>query len=51
MAAAVALPALLADTAEEGLHIIIGMLITGLIFCSVIALGELSKALRHRRHH
>ena len=51
MAAAVALPALLADTAEEGLHIIIGMLITGLIFVSVIALGELSKALRHRRHH
>jgi hypothetical protein len=40
---------LLADAAEEGLHVITGMLIVGLIFISVIALGEGSKWLRHRR--
>jgi hypothetical protein len=40
---------LLADAAEEGLHVITGMLIVGLIFISVIALGETSKWLRHRR--
>jgi hypothetical protein len=40
---------LLADAAEEGLHVITGMLIVGLIFLSVIALGETSKWLRHRR--
>jgi hypothetical protein len=39
----------LADTAEEGKHIIIVMLLTGLVFVSVILLGELSKYLRHRR--
>ena len=37
------------DTAEEGLHIIIGMLIVGLVFLSVIGLGELSEWLSHRR--
>ena len=41
---------LLADAAEEGLHVITGMLIVGLIFISVIALGETSKWLRHRRN-
>jgi hypothetical protein len=40
---------LLADAAEEGKHVIFGMLITGLIFVAVIALGETSRALRHRR--
>ena len=40
---------LLADAAEEGRNVIIGMLITGLIFIAVIALGETSRALRHRR--
>ena len=40
---------LLADAAEEGRHVVIGMLITGLIFIAVIALGETSRALRHRR--
>ena len=40
---------LLADAAEEGLHVITGMLIVGLIVLSVIALGETSKWLRHRR--
>jgi hypothetical protein len=29
--------------------VITGMLITGLIFIAVIALGETSRALRHRR--
>ena len=32
--------AALADAAEEGLHVITGMLIVGLIFIAVIALGE-----------
>ena len=40
---------LLANAAEEGRHVIIGMLITGLIFVGVIALGELSRMARHRR--
>jgi hypothetical protein len=38
-----------ADAAEEGLKIIEGMLVVGLIFLSVVVLGELSKYLRHRR--
>ncbi len=37
------------DPAEEGLKVIVGMLITGLIFISVIALGQLSKWASHRR--
>ena len=37
------------DAASEGKHIIVGMLIVGLIFVSVIALGELTHWLRHRR--
>jgi hypothetical protein len=41
----------LADAAEEGLNVITGMLIVGLIFVAVIALGETSRALRHRRKH
>ena len=40
---------LLADAAEEGKDVITGMLIVGLIFVAVIALGETSRALRHRR--
>ncbi len=36
--------------AEEGLSVIKAMLVVGLIFLSVILLGELSKWLRHRRH-
>jgi hypothetical protein len=40
----------LADTAaEEGKKVITAMLVVGLVFVSVIALGELSKWLRHRR--
>jgi hypothetical protein len=41
--------ALIADAAEEGKHVILGMLITGLVFVSVIALGETLRWLRHRR--
>ena len=39
-----------ADSAEEGLKIILAMLIVGLVFISVIALGQLSRWLRHRGH-
>jgi hypothetical protein len=40
---------LLANAAEEGKNVILGMLITGLIFVAVIAIGETSRMLRHRR--
>ncbi len=36
------------DAATEGKKVITGMLITGLIFVSVIALGETLHWLRHR---
>jgi hypothetical protein len=38
-----------ADVAEEGKHIIIGMLITGLIFVAVVLLGQLFRHLGTRR--
>ena len=38
-----------ADAAAEGKKVITAMLIVGLIFISVIALGETSKKLAHRR--
>jgi hypothetical protein len=37
------------DAASDGLHIITGMLIVGLVFLGVIALGSLTKAVSHRR--
>ena len=37
------------DAASEGLDVIIGMLIVGLIFLAVIGLGELLKWAGHRR--
>jgi hypothetical protein len=40
---------LLANAAEEGRRVIPGMLLTGLVFVAVIALGETSRALRARR--
>ena len=40
---------LLANAAEEGRNIILGMLVVGLVFIGVIALGETSRWLRHRR--
>jgi hypothetical protein len=40
----------LAETAaQEGKKVIVAMLIVGLIFLSVIAVGELTHWLRHRR--
>ena len=50
MAALLALSLPLAqDAAEEGKKIITAMLIVGLVFLAVIALGQLSYWLRHRR--
>jgi hypothetical protein len=40
---------LAATAAEEGKKVILSMLVTGLVFLSVIALGELTHWLRHRR--
>ena len=37
------------DAASEGTHVILGMLIVGLIFHAVIALGELTNWAGHRR--
>jgi hypothetical protein len=37
------------STAEEGRDIIVAMLVVGLIFCSVIAIGQFSRWLGHRR--
>jgi len=45
----VASVSLLADAASEGKHIILGMLIVGLVFIGVIALGQFFKWLGHRR--
>jgi hypothetical protein len=39
----------LADAATDGKHVILGMLIVGLVFIGVIALGQFSKWLGHRR--
>jgi hypothetical protein len=43
------LPLAVESAAEEGKKIIIGMLIVGLIFIAVIALGQTAKWLGHRR--
>jgi hypothetical protein len=37
------------DNASEGRNVILGMLIVGVIFLAVIALGELSNWAGHRR--
>jgi hypothetical protein len=37
------------DAASEGTHVILGMLVVGLIFLLVIALGELTHWAGHRR--
>jgi hypothetical protein len=37
------------DAATEGKKVLTGMLITGLIFVAVIAIGQTSHWLRHRR--
>lgn len=50
MAALLALlPLAVESAAHEGKKIIIAMLIVGLIFLGVIALGQTSRWLRHRR--
>ena len=36
-------------TAEEGLHVIIGMLITGLVFAAIVIVGEYVHYRRHFR--
>ena len=38
------------SAAEEGRKVITAMLIVGLIFLAVIAIGQTSKWLSHRRH-
>ena len=43
------LPLAVEDAATEGKKVIKSMLIVGLVFVSVIALGETSRWLRHRR--
>ena len=40
---------LVANAAEEGKNVITGMLVVGLIFIGVIALGERAGAARRRR--
>jgi hypothetical protein len=39
----------LADAATEGKKVIFGMLLTGLVFIAVIALGETSQYFKRRR--
>lgn len=43
--------AALTGAAADGRNLVVGMLVTGLVFVAVIALGETSRALRHRRKH
>jgi hypothetical protein len=40
---------MLFDAASEGRNVILGMLVVGLIFLGVIALGELTNYMGHRR--
>jgi hypothetical protein len=41
---------LAADAATEGKKVIYAMLIVGLVFLSVIALGQFSRWIRHRKY-
>jgi hypothetical protein len=45
----VAALSLVADAASEGKSVVLSMLVVGLIFIGLIALGELTDALGHRR--
>ena len=38
------------STAEEGLRVILGMLITGLVFAVIVVVGEWIHYRRHFRH-
>jgi hypothetical protein len=49
MTPALATALVLADAASEGKKVITAMLVVGLIFVGVIALGETAHWLRHRR--
>ncbi len=40
---------LLADAAEEGRKVVLSMLVVGLVFIAVIAIGELTHYLAHKR--
>jgi len=40
---------LAADAAEEGKKIIVAMLVVGLVFIGVVALGETARLMRSRR--
>ena len=40
---------LVADAAAEGRKVVLSMLVVGLVFIGVMVLGELTKALGHRR--
>lgn len=40
---------LVADAAEEGKKVVLSMLVVGLVFIAVIALGEASHAIGRRR--
>ena len=37
------------DAARDGLHIIVAMLLVGLLFLAVIAIGELVRTAGHKR--
>jgi hypothetical protein len=43
------LPLVAEDAATEGKKVIVGMLIVGLVFLAVIAIGEILHTLNHRR--
>ena len=46
-----ALAPFLANAAEEGRNIVLSMLVVGLVFVAVIALGELNDWRDRRRHN
>jgi heme/copper-type cytochrome/quinol oxidase subunit 2 len=47
----IVLAPVLADAAEEGKNIVLSMLVVGLIFLAVIAIGETKEWLHRRRSH
>jgi Tfp pilus assembly protein PilX len=49
MSAFATLPLAAESVADEGLRIIVVMLIVGLVFLGVIALGQLTRYVSHRR--
>ena len=49
MALLVTIPLAVQDAATEGKKVITSMLVVGLVFVAVIALGQLTHLARHRR--